>query len=265
MAEDLALASTWNPRGEATRLAAMWDRICSVYSSVSIVVPPEAPCAELEQETRVPGECFHPAPDWKLGRHLALQRAADNEAPAIQYLDMDHLLRWIETYDGEWRDIASRAARSKFLVIGRTPRAYSTHPMAIRETEAPINRLFSRVFGRPMDVCVGARGMTREVTRFVLQEGKATEAFCVDTEWPAIAYSHGVALDYVEAEGLDWESADRHQSSAASAERQLRLAAQYDQDPSNWAYRRKSARAMIRSGVAALRRLRAAREQDLPD
>jgi len=77
-----------------------------------------------------------------------------------------------------------------------------------------------------------------------------------------VAFSHGIAIDYVEVDGLDWESADRHRSSAAGAEQQSRLAAQYDLDPANWTYRRKSADAMIRSGTAALRRFRAAKAQD---
>ncbi|UCG43804.1 MAG: hypothetical protein JSU73_04090, partial [candidate division WOR-3 bacterium] len=49
---------------------------------------------------------------------------------------------------------------------------------------------------------------------------------------------------------------------AAGAGRQARLAALYDQDPDNWAYRRRSARAMIRSGVAALRRGRDSHRRD---
>jgi hypothetical protein len=182
--------------------------------------------------------------------------AVASGASAIEYLDMDHLIRWIETRPDEWYKVTETAAHTPFLVIGRSPQAYSTYPRAIRETERPINSILSRFLGQEMDLCVGARGMSRDVACMVQRESTSVEAFCADTEWPAIAFRRGVAITYVEADGLDWESADRYQSTAADAARQSQLAAQYDREPENWSYRVRSAEAMIRSGLAALGRCR---------
>ena len=90
----------------------------------------------------------------------------------------------------------------------------------------------------------------------VQRESTTAATFGVDTEWPAIAFRHGVGLTYVEADGLDWETADRYQDTAADAARQSQLAAEYDRDPENWLFRVKAAEGMIKSGLAALGRCR---------
>jgi hypothetical protein len=256
MPDDIALASTWHPRGETQRLAKAWKRISETYRAVSIVVPTDAPCEQLADEIGAARQLLCPAPSWSRGRYEALRLAVASEASAIQYVDMDHLLRWIETRPDEWYKVTGIAAHTPFLVIGRTRQAYSTYPLAISETERPINSLFSRIFGQETDLCAAARGMSRDVACMLLRESTTVEAFGVDTEWPAIAFRHGVGLTYVEADGLDWESADRYQSTAADAVRQSQLAALYDHDPENWTFRVRAAEAMIKSGLAALGRCR---------
>lgn len=252
MPDDIALASTWHPRGEAQRLARAWKRISETYCSVSLVVPPDAPCAELADEVGAAREQFFPAPNWSRGRYEALRMAVESGASAIEYVDMDHLLRWIETRPDEWQKVTETAARTPFLVIGRTRSAYATYPLAIRETERPTNRLFSCIFGQEMDLCVAARGMSRDVACMVQRESTTLEPFGGDIEWPAIAFRHGVGLTYVEVDGLDWESADRYQDAAADSTRQSQLAALYDRDPEHWTFRVRAAEGMIEAGLAAL-------------
>jgi len=223
---------------------------------VSVVVPPDAPCAQLADGVGAAREQFFVAPDWRRGRHEALRLAVDIGAAAVAYVDMDHLLRWIETRPDEWSRVTGNVARTPFLVVGRSPQAYSTYPLAIRETERPTNRLFSRIFGQEMDLCAATRGMSRDVAGMVLRESTTAATFGVDIEWPAIAFRHGVKFTYVEADGLDWESADQYQDTAADAARQSELAAQYDRNPDNWSFRVRAAEGMIRSGVAALGKCR---------
>jgi hypothetical protein len=256
MPDGIALASTWHPRGETQRLARAWKRISETYRAVSVVVPSDAPAAQLADEVGAARQQFFPAPNWSRGRYEALRLAVDSGASAIEYVDMDHLLRWMETRPDEWYKVTGTAVHTPFLVIGRSRQAYSTYPLAIRETERPINSLFSRIFGQEMDLCAAARGMNRDVANMVLRESASVATFGVDAEWPAIVFRRGVALAYVEADGLDWESADQYQDTAADAVRQSRLAALYDRDPENWTFRVRAAEGMIRSGLAALGRRR---------
>jgi hypothetical protein len=256
MPDNIALASTWHPRGETQRLARAWRRISETFRAVSIVVPPDAPCAQLADEVGAAPQQFFPAPDWSRGRYEALRLAVDSGAAAIEYVDMDHLLRWIETRQDEWHKATGTAAHTPFLVIGRSPQAYWTYPLAIRETERPINRLFSRIYGQEMDLCAATRGMSRDVAGMLLRESSSVATFGVDTEWPAIVFRRGVGLAYLEADGLDWESADQYQDTAADAARQSQLAALYDREPENWSFRVRAAEGMIWSGLAALGRCR---------
>ncbi len=257
MPDDIALASTWHPRGETERLARAWKRISETFRAVSVVVPSDAPCAQLADEVGAARQQFCSATNWSRARYEALRRAVESGAAAIEYVDMDHLLRWIETRPDEWLRVTETAARTPFLVVGRSRQAYSTYPLAIRETERPINRIFSRIFGQDMDLCAATRGMSRDIARMVLEESTSGATFGVDTEWPAIAFRRGVGLAYLEADGLDWESADQYQDSAADAARQSELAAVYDREPENWSFRVRAAEGMIQSGLVALGRCRA--------
>jgi hypothetical protein len=252
MPDDIALAATWHPRGETERLARAWRRISEVYRYASVVLPSDADCAQLADTVGAKREQFSSAPDWTRARYEALRRAIESGAAAIEYVDMDHLLRWMETRPEEWLTVTGAAARAAFLVVGRTPQAYSTYPRAIRETERTTNLVFSRIFGQDMDLCAATRGMSRDIARMVLEESTSSATFGVDTEWPAIAFRRRVGLAYVEADGLDWESADQYQSAAADAARQARMAEAYDRDPENWSFRARAATGMIESGLAAL-------------
>ena len=256
MPDDIALASTWHPRGETQRLARAWRRISETFRAVSVVLPTEAPCARLADEVGATRQQFSSATNWSRARYEALRLAVDSGAAAIEYVDMDHLLRWMETRQDEWHKATEAAAHTPFLVIGRSPQAYSTYPLAIRETERPINRLFSRIYGQEMDLCAATRGMSRDVAGMLLRESSSVATFGVDTEWPAIAFRCGVVLAYVEADGLDWESADQFQDAAADAARQSQLAALYDREPENWSFRVRAAEGMIWSGLDARGRCR---------
>jgi len=228
-----------------------------MFRAVSVVLPTEAPCAQLADEVGATRQQFSSATNWSRARYEALRLAVESGASAIEYVDMDHLLRWIETRSDEWHKVTETAAYTPFLVVGRSPQAYSTYPLAIRETERPINRLFSRIFGQDMDLCAATRGMSRDVAGMLLEESASDATFGVDTEWPALAFRRGVGLGYLEADGLDWESADQYQDTAADAARQTQLAALYDRDPENWSFRVRAAEGMIQSGLVALGRCRA--------
>ncbi|MBM3331100.1 hypothetical protein FJY68_04510 [candidate division WOR-3 bacterium] len=256
MPDDIALAATWHPRGETQRLARAWRRISETFRAVSIVVPSDVHSAQLADQVGAVRQQISSAPNWSRGRYEALRLAVASGASAIEYVDMDHLLRWIETRPDELHRVTETAAHTPFVVIGRSEQAYSTYPLAIRETERPINSLFSHIFGQEMDLCAATRRMSRDIAGMLLRESSSDATFGVDTEWPAIAFRRGVKLEYVEVDGLDWESADQYQDTAADAARQSRLAALYDRDPEKWSFRVRAAEGMIRAGLTALGRCR---------
>ena len=246
----MILTATWNPRGEAQRLIRLLPRLQQVYAQIVVVIPPEAVIGgEASRQALLlqhyPGLDIQQCPEWAAGRYVALQRAVELSADAIHYADLDRLLRWVETHEDEWRAIACRIPGVDCLVIGRTPRAYATHPQAIVATEAISNQVVSRFLGSPMDVSAGSKGFRRQAADCILANTRPQRALGTDAEWPLVLLKAGFRVEYTEADGLDWESADQYQEVAAAASDQRRAAEAYDADPKHWDYRVKVAMEIV--------------------
>jgi SAM-dependent methyltransferase len=257
----LCFTSTWNPRGELPRLQRLLPGLLTLYDWLVIVVPPVVGAGDLDGLRRLAGDlngrlAFQSVPDWKDGRRAALQLVLESPAEHIQYADLDRLLRWQETRPQELARLAAEVRRWDCLVIGRTAAAYATHPQALIQTEELSNRMGSYLLGRPMDLSAGSKGFSRRAVEFLLLHAQPGRPFGADAEWPVLIKRAGYRLGYVEADGLDWESADRFQEQAAPSQRQQQAAAQYDADPAHWAHRTQVALEIVQSAIdAALRPL----------
>jgi hypothetical protein len=176
----------------------------------------------------------------------------------VQYADFDRLLRWVETRPDEWREALQRAQRSDCLIIGRTEAAYRTHPQSLVQTEAISNRVVSHLLQMDVDVSAGSKILSREAARYLVKNCRpsngeeAGHALGTDAEWPIILQRAGFRLDYMEINGLDWESADRYLEQAAGPDGQRRAAEEYDADPQNWARRVAVALEIVRCGLDSM-------------
>jgi hypothetical protein len=181
---------------------------------------------------------------------LALQADAD----FIHYVDMDRLVRWVELCPDELQRVAQRIPSVDLLIIGRTPAAYSTHSRTLIETEALPNIFFSYWLGSSsvMDLSAGSRGFSRRAAELVLKHSADVNALAMDIAWTVLTHRAKLHWDYVEVEGLDWETADRYRDSAANAEQQRELAAEHDSDPKHWELRVRIAQEMAQLGIAAI-------------
>lgn len=250
----VALATAWRPRGELARFQALLPTLARVYSSISICLPP-AQLAEIGHALQaLPGLDVIVAEDWSWGRHLSLSAAVQSGMGHIHYTDFDRLLRWVETQPEEWQSVVVRLSRADCLIAGRTPAAYATHPQALVRTEAISNAVVSFLLGMPVDVSAGSKGFSRRAAQHLLEHSRPGRALGTDAEWPVLLHQAGFQIEYLEAQGLDWESADRYQILAASSEDQRQAASAYDADSENWAYRVEVAREIVEMGFeAALR------------
>ena len=79
-------------------------------------------------------------------------------------------------------------------------------------------------------------------------------ALGMDAEWIVLLHRAGFAIDYVEVDGLDWESADQFAEQAANADAQRRAAESYDADPKHWARRVAVAMEIVQAGLDAAQR-----------
>jgi hypothetical protein len=254
------LAATWNPRGETARLLTLLPLLAEAYAAIAIIFPPIAkdpPLAVLNQtELAAAGRLgVVVSPAWPQGRYLALQTALTMGAAShVHYADMDRLLRWVETRPAEWQATLRKLEHGEALVIGRTSAAYATHPQALVETEALSNRVVAHFLGHPMDVSAGSKGFSRRAVECLMAHAQAAFALGADAEWPILLHRSGFQLDYVEVDGLDWESADRYRANAADAQAQQQAAAAYDANPANWSHRLAVADEIIRVALETSQR-----------
>lgn len=262
------LAATWDPRGELKRFRRLLPLLEELYVGLLVVFPP-AVSSPVLQEAQELGFSIEPvegdpvtgslrravmAPEWSWGRYLALKKALLGRAEHLQYADMDRLIRWGETRPDELRSSVEAIERCDCLIFGRTPRAYRTHPNCLIRTEAISNRVVSHLLGQPMDVSAGSKAFSRKAAEFILANSRPQRAIGTDGEWPVLLTRAGFRIDYLEVDGLDWESADRYQEKAAGLEDQRRAARKVDQDPDNWAHRVGIALEIVESGLESFER-----------
>jgi len=239
---DLALTTTWNPRGEMARFIRILPELEQKYNDIVIVLPPDAVVGGtefnvIEKVKRIPGLRVFQTVDWAAGRYTALRRALDTPANHIIYADMDRLLRWYEIRPEEMQIVADRVTEVDCLLVGRSASAYQTHPRALVMTEMISNAVVSHFLGRKVDVSAGCKGFSRRAVEFLMANTTPQRALGTDSEWPILLHRAGFRIDYAEVEGLDWESADRYRQNAADRDSQRLLAQDYDADPEHWAQR----------------------------
>lgn len=264
------LAAPWMPRGELNRLRRYFDRIGTIYDGVVAALPSQEDHREESDFLREMGVACGTFSRWS-GRHVTLQMALDAGADAIHYVDMDRLVRWVEMRPDELAATAERVKKTDCTLIGRTPAAYATHSRTLIDTEKLTNGFFSYWLKsqRPgfapdspvLDLSAGSRGFSRRAAEFIIKHDTSTgaetetdygNALAMDGGWLVLLERGGFSFDYVEVEGLDWETADRFLNSAATAAQQHELAEKVDADPAEWAIRVRVARELMDYGLAAI-------------
>lgn len=248
------LAATYHPRGELERLQRLYSLMQSAYSAIIISMPPVVNEADVRVIESLPNVCVIVNTDWSHGRAMALKTALKADGTHVHYADMDRLLRWIETYESEWRQALQRIEASDCLVIGRTERAWATHPQALIQTEAITNGVFSALLGQPLDIGAGSKGFSHEVAAFISRHAQVGKAIGADSEWVVLAYRGGYEIESVLVDGLDWESADQFQVQAADSAAQKAAADRYDADAARWAMRVRVSQEVVEVGLETMAR-----------
>ena len=246
------LACAWHPRGEAARFVRFHALLAGEYERMVVSVPPHADAESVAALRTLPGVSVTVTDEWSHGRYVALREAAD--ADHVHYVDGDRLLRWVETRPDEWRSAVAAVRRADCLVIGRTAAAWETHPQALRRTEHISNTVVSHLLGQRLDLSAGSKGFSRAVVAHLLANTQPGRALGTDAEWVVIAHRAGFRVEQMLVDGLDWESADRFQSQAASDEAQRAAAAHYDARAESWAMRVEVAAEIVSVGLEAWER-----------
>jgi SAM-dependent methyltransferase len=250
----IVLATTWYPRGELPRFAQLLPRLLEGYCSIVISYIPGID-TDVQEEfvsgkfASNHGVIFFENEDQKMGRYLAVKKALEAGADYIHYVDMDRLLRWVETRPDEWMQMLKQIEKFDCIIFGRTEEATHTHPQALIMTEKASNQVVSFFLEREMDVSAGSKSFSRAAAQYIIDHDGGGNSIGTDAEWPIRLKQAGFGLEYIQVNGLDWESADRFQPQAANAEQQKQAAAEYDADPEHWVKRVEIANQIIQTAL----------------
>ncbi len=178
-------------------------------------------------------------------RRATVELALGGSCDFILYCDFDRALHWAEQYPQELAEVARQISAYDFTILGRTPRAFATHPRLQRDTEAIINHVFERVSGRAWDIGAGARGLSRRAAEAVVS-GCRDDQISNDVTWPlCLQQRGGFSFGYIETEGLEFETPDRFPDEVARAGGVAQWSEQLDDDPQHWALRLELARVEV--------------------
>lgn len=172
-------------------------------------------------------------------KRLALLRlAVEQPVEHVHLCDWDRALHWAELYPDELRTIIGAIPRHDLLVLGRTPRAFATHPRVQRDTEAIVNHVFGLAFGQPLDVTAASRGLSRRAVQALLALDTHEPTVGQDCSWPLhLARQEELVIGYAATEGLEWETPDRFGDEIAAVGGLETWLADYDADPQRWEFR----------------------------
>ncbi|MDH4209464.1 MAG: hypothetical protein OEV76_11365 [Anaerolineae bacterium] len=150
-------------------------------------------------------------------RRRALRLGITTGCDHLHLCDFDRLLHWAAHYLDELQQVVGEIANYDLLILGRTERAFATHPPYQAETERLANLVFSKVYGPERDITSGSRGLSRQAAERLLTHSRE-EGPGVDAEWPLIVSRFPeLRSGYILCEGLEFETADRYQAEIAQA------------------------------------------------
>jgi hypothetical protein len=167
----------------------------------------------------------------------------------LQVCDFDRALHWVAHHPRELEAIITTIPNYDLLVLGRTARAWATHPPYQAETEPLFNKVFALVTGLPWDVGAGSRGLSRRAAETLLDISREY-TIGVDAEWPLLLLGrNGFRVDHRACEGLEFETADRFGPEIEAAGSYGAWELEVSADPARWAFRLKVALLIAEAAV----------------
>ena len=238
-------ATHYDPDGRMTdQIARVLPILTDIFDDLAIQAAHASPPAVLEM-LRVAGAAvqeeetnrFNGLAELGGARREVVRLGLQFPADTIFFCDFDRALHWAEYHPDELRTVASELAGHDFTVLGRTARAFASHPAVQCHTELIINNVFARCSGKTWDITAAARGISRRAAEAILA-GCPDESIGTDMAWPLFLLGAGkLSVAYSETEGLEFETADRFPNEIAAAGGREQWLDQLDDDPAQWAFR----------------------------
>ncbi len=185
-------------------------------------------------------------------RRTAVSHALECGATHMLLCDLDRMAHWVNYYPEELEKAVAKLAKKDFWVIGRTERAFLSHPPSMVQTEGIINEVFAKVSGKSWDVVAATRGMSAKAAKYIV-ETSDDNTFGNDASWPLLILRNGrLSIDYLATEGMEFETADAFPDEVAKAGSVPAWIGEQDANPELWMYRLKAAQVEVQSILSVL-------------
>jgi hypothetical protein len=170
-------------------------------------------------------------------RRATIRAGLEAGASYLQMCDFDRALHWAVHWPAELETVVADIPNYDLLVLGRTERAWATHPPYQAETEPLFNKVFALASGQPWDVGAGSRGLSRRAAETLLEISQEMTVG-IDAEWPLLLLKRGgFRVGYRPCEGLEFETADRFGPEIEAAGGYQAWEAQASAQPERWVFR----------------------------
>lgn len=241
----VALTMTFHERDDRlvglvkAQLPALADRYAALIAYCSRETHPALLAALRRHNAAVHLERIKAAGIQELGiiRREALRAGLSAGTTHLHLCDGDRATHWSACYPDEMDAVAAGIPNYDLLVMGRTERAWATHPPYQADTEPLFNRVFALISGRPWDIGAGSRGLSRRAAEALLEASQEPTAG-VDAEWPLLVLNRDdLVAGYRPCEGLEFETADRFGAEIEAAGGIDSWKAQMSADPGRWVFR----------------------------
>lgn len=218
----VCLVSTLHdPDGRLAPALTEHARLLGWYAAVHVAATETTSPALLDLLRRL-GAAVQVQPPGRAGDGLrSALRTALPSSDRFFVCDFDRWLHWSGRFPDELDRLPERIERHRprpwLVCLGRTARAWATHPEVQRQAEAATNRPLTLAAGRRIDATAGACWLSPEGAALVLAESiEPTKA--TDLEWPALVLRRAPRrLAYLATEGLEFETATFYPAEIAAA------------------------------------------------
>ncbi len=254
----VTLATTYHDANDRmyAQIARVLPTLTHLFAGIAVQASSRAPERSLSLLAHAGATIQRDDPDQSGGaarlgtaRRRALTLALHQNTPLLLFFDFDSLLHWADHYPDELAAVLAQLSQHDMTILGRTERAFLSHPQSQRATEALVNQLFAHLTGAAWDVMRSGRGLSRRAAETIVRESH-DDGISTDVTWPLLLLRHGgFSISSIAVEGTEFETQDRYQPEVITAGGQERWLEQLDRDPRRWAHRftlaRMHAEAMI--------------------
>lgn len=150
---------------------------------------------------------------YKTAFETSLKLYSESGKSRIFYIDFDRLIHWVNNYPKELLEVLNKYNEFEYLLIGRSKRAWETHPETQKYTEIIVNEMGSRILGFPQtrDIISVCWTITKDLIKRLLNSidfSKTTPTgfYCT---WPIYFWKWSLSRKYIEVDGHEWETPDR--------------------------------------------------------